>query len=365
MRRTSYVLTGKLRIVSRRAQWSHSASSPRIHEYLKEMHAKVLSKNNALAVGEAPCTHKPEDLAAYVLPHNAELTLAFHFELVNLDAGAGKLAPKPTTLPDIKHVVAKWQARHLRAAGFWNALYLENHDQARSVSRFGDDRAPWRARSAQVLAMLQATQAGTLFVYQGEELGMRNFPRAWGVGAYKDIETREFFEQRLAQRKAESGDAEPDMADVLDGLQRKARDHARTPMQWDAGRHAGFTTGTPWMRVNEDCAQGWNVEDEARDPQSVLSFWKRVVQLRKDEEVFVYGDFELLLLDDEHVFAYTRTLDGTSALVVMNFSDKEVSVEIGADMMKKRMLLSNYGDAEGEHVGSRVSLRGWEGRIYL
>ena len=275
------------------------------------MNTKVLSHYDVMTVGETPCTHSAEEIAAYVLPMNKELNMVFNFELMDIDIGgthddsAVPLMYRPWKLADLKRVVDKWQT-YMREQGYWNTLYIENHDQARSVSRFGNDSDEWRGLSAKLLAMLQTTQSGTIFVYQGEELGMRNFPRSWGIEEYKDVATINFWEEyvpfifilsksvsltacfrELERRQKQTGAEKPGMDDVLDGFQRKARDHARTPVQWTSAKHAGFTSGTPWMRVNDDYADGWNAEAEMKDPGSVFHFWKRALAMRKEHEVFV------------------------------------------------------------------------------
>lgn len=166
------------------------------------MNQKVLSHYDIMTVGETPFTHSAEDIAAYVLPQNRELNMVFQFELMDLDLGGASdnvdslcvLMWRPWRLSELKRVVTKWQT-HMRAEGYWNSLYIENHDQARSVSRFGNDSERWRAVSAKLLAMLQISQSGTLFVYQGEEIGMKNFPRSWGLEEYKDVATINFYNE--------------------------------------------------------------------------------------------------------------------------------------------------------------------------
>lgn len=175
---------------------------PRVHEFLKEMNQKVLSQYDVMTVGETPCTHTAEDIAAYVLPQNKELNMVFNFELMYLDVGSVNGGPenlvalmhRPWKLNELKKIVTKWQT-YMRDQGYWNTLYIENHDQARSVSRFGNDSDEWRSPSAKLLAMLQVTQSGTIFVYQGEEIGMRNFPRSWNIEEYKDVATINFYEE--------------------------------------------------------------------------------------------------------------------------------------------------------------------------
>ncbi|KAF5339315.1 hypothetical protein D9611_009770 [Ephemerocybe angulata] len=173
-----------------------------------------------------------------------------------------------------------------RNEGFWNANFTENHDHSRSVSRFGNDSDKWRALSAKMLAMMQVTQGGTQFVYQGQELGLKNFPRTWGIEEYKDVASQNYWHKILAKRKEESPGVEIDTSDILDDFAKKARDHARVPMQWSAAPHAGFTTGTPWMRVNEDY-ENWNAESQGHDADSVRTFWKDLLRIRKENSLLV------------------------------------------------------------------------------
>lgn len=190
---------------------------------------------------------------------------------------------------------------------------------------------------------------------------MKNIPKSWDLNEYKDIATKNFWNQVLETRQRASGKEDVDMSDVLDGLQRKARDHARTPMQWDSSDHGGFTKGSPWMRVNDDYAQSWNVREELDDTSSVLNFWKRAISIRKQYEVLTYGNFVLHLPEDTKIFAFTRNLSDQTAVVVLNFSVNPVSLPVGAPSLEGgRLILHNYP------VNDDVSfLRGYEGRVYI
>ncbi|KAF7437386.1 hypothetical protein PC9H_004225 [Pleurotus ostreatus] len=337
-------------------------NGPRVHEFIKELNSNVLSHYDVITVGETPSTYLADEVAKYVLPQNKELNMVFQFELMDIDAFVDPrsgdhipMIPCDWTLSDLKNIVTKWQV-FKREEGFWNAVFIENHDQARSISRFADDSDEWRARSAKLLAMLQITQGGTLYVYQGEEIGMRNFPVDWGLEEYKDVATQNYWNNDTV-----------DMSDVIDGLQRKARDHGRTPMQWNDTTHAGFTTGTPWMRVNDDY-KACNAESQTRDETSVLSFWKRAIQVRKARDVLtkIYGDFVELDHLNKAVFAYTRSLGNSSALVLLNFSKSEVEYRVEGIMTDGfKCELSNYASEDStEYLGS-VILKGFEGRVYF
>ncbi|KAG2126091.1 glycoside hydrolase family 13 protein [Suillus cothurnatus] len=305
------------------------ANGPQVHKYIKQMHAEV---------GETPFTHEASELAAYVLPQNRELNMVFHFELMDIDSPSeSPLLRKPWMLSDLKAIVDRWQ-RFMRDDGFWNAVFIENHDHSRSVSRFGNDSAQWRAISAKLLAIFEITQTGTLYVYQGQELGLKNFPR------------QNYWNLIKEQRQKAQGKEDVEMSDLLDSFAQKARDHARTPMQWNASAHGGFTTGTPWMRVNDDYPE-WNAEQQISDETSVHAFWKRALKVRKTHDALIYGDFVMLLDAHEQVFAYTRNYESTSVLVLLNFKEGKAEVDLEEN--------------EGIGLEEKVILRDYEGRVYV
>ncbi|KAF8797493.1 glycoside hydrolase family 13 protein [Phlegmacium glaucopus] len=349
------------------------ANGPRVHEFIKEMHTKVLSKKDLITVGETPFTHVASELAAYVLPSNEELNMVFQFEFMDLDSpkegqDISPLIFKEWKLSELKDVIGRWQT-YKREEGFWNAVFIENHDHSRAVSRFGNDSEEWRAISAKMLAILQVTQSGTQFVYQGQELGLKNFPRSWGIEEYKDIASQKFWNRILENRRKDSGNGgEVDMSDILDGFQKKARDHARVPMQWDATRNAGFTTGDPWMRVNEDY-RTWNATAQISDDKSVHAFWKKALTIRKQYDVLIYGDFEDISQGHSQVFAYTRTLGTNKILVVLNFKEMEVDfrLEVKEGWTRLKLVLGNYDAQEEAFVEVRcgIHLKAYEGRIYI
>ncbi|TFK96302.1 glycoside hydrolase family 13 protein [Pterulicium gracile] len=358
-------------------QWGymHYVSGPRVHEFLKEMHQTVMAHHDLITIGETPRTYSAETIASYVLPQNDELNMVFHFEVVGLDTPPNKgNAREPKLyqrfkLGDLKQTIGKWQG-YKREEGFWNTIYIENHDQSRSVSKFGDDSEQWRTLSAKLLAVLQITQSGTLFVYQGEELGLKNFPKTWGIEEYKDVWSGNYYRKVEDERRARlpGGKGEVDMSDIIEGLAMKARDHARVPVQWDSSPHGGFTTGTPWMRVNEDYAT-WNAAAQVGEKDSVFAFWKEALGVRKENDVLIYGDYEDLLPSHEHLFVYKRTLGEAAALVFMNFSDKEVDFELDLKTEEEgyRLVLANYADA-GTGVEDGVGkgkMRGWEARVWV
>ncbi|KAF8883819.1 glycoside hydrolase family 13 protein [Infundibulicybe gibba] len=337
------------------------ANGPRVHEYLKEMRSKVLSKGDLITVGETPFTYSESALSAYVIPSGEELDMVFQFEIMELDAPKGTdhapLIHVDWKLAEFKETVSRWQ-RFKRDEGFWNAIFIENHDHSRSVSRFGNDSETWRSLSAKMLALLEVTQGGTQYVYQGQELGLKNFPRSWGIEEYKDVASQNYWNQVLEQRKKQSGSEDVDMSDVLDNFQRKARDHSRVPMQL-------VSHGTPWMRVNDDY-QIWNVANQLADENSLHQFWKEALKIRKKYDVLIYGDFADISAGHKQVFAYTRSLGTATALVLLNFKEGETSIsfETQRDWSKFRFVFGNYNEPEGG-LQSEARLRGFECQLYI
>jgi oligo-1,6-glucosidase len=261
-----------------------------------------------------------------------------------------RLAARPLRLTSLKASLARWQAG-LATAG-WNSLYFGNHDQPRAVSRYGSADPAHREASAKLLATVLHLHRGTPYVYQGEELGMTNYPFA-SADEIADIESRHYYRQAV--------DAGQDPAQALAALRHRSRDNARTPMQWDASPHAGFTTGTPWLPVNPNYP-GINAAAQAGDPDSVLSYYRRLIALRHDLPVVAEGDFTLLLPGDERVWAFTRRLGTTELLVVANLSDgpAEAGIPDGRDWAAAELLLSNYPPP----AAATFVLRAWEARVY-
>jgi len=280
---------------------------PRIHEFLQEMHREVFAgrPDTLLTVGEMPGV-TVEQARLFTDPARAEVDMVFQFEHVSLDLDGSKWRPVPLRLRDLKASFGHWQAG-LADVG-WNSLYWDNHDQPRAVSRFGDDSPQFRRDSATCLATLLHLHRGTPYVYQGEELGMANFPFA-GIDDFRDVESLNHFTAAMVAGQAPAA--------VLAVLRRMSRDNARTPVQWDASPSAGFTTGTPWLAVNPDFV-AWNAEAQRGDPSSVLAHYRRLIALRHTEPVVALGDFTMLLPAHEEIYAFSRCLDGDTLLVVCN-----------------------------------------------
>jgi oligo-1,6-glucosidase len=262
----------------------HFSFGPRNHEFLQEMYREVFAGRDAhvLTVGEMPGVTIPEAVL-FTSPERHELDMVFQFEHVQLDFGAHKYDLRPLKLPDLKASMAAWQAG-LAGRG-WNSLYFGNHDQPRSVSRFGDDGAH-RVASAKTLATVLHLHQGTPYVFQGDELGMANSPFT-AITDYRDIETLRFYAEA-----AERGDA--DLPALLLAMGTMSRDQGRTPVQWDSSPGAGFTSGTPWLAINPDHVEV-NAAAEVGDPDSVFEHYRRLIALRHADPVVIHGDFELLL----------------------------------------------------------------------
>ncbi len=323
---------------------------PRNHEFLHEMHQEVFAGRGGaeggavlLNVGEMPGV-TVEHARLFTDPARGEVDMVFQFEHVQLDQGENKWDVRPLRLTDLKRSFGRWQ-EGLAETG-WNSLYWNNHDQPRIVSRFGDDSPEHRARSAKMLGTVLHLHRGTPYVYQGEELGMTN-ARFDEIGAFRDIESLNHY--------AEATAAGEDSAAVLSGLRAMSRDNARTPMQWDAGAQAGFTTGEPWIPVNANY-RTINAAEAVEDPDSVFHHYRKLIELRHTEPVVAYGKFTMLLPDDERVYAFTRRLGDDELLVLGNFSGEDAPVAL--DDLSGELVLGNYADA-----GEPGVLRPWEARI--
>ncbi len=332
---------------------SGCANGPHVHEYLQEMNKKVLSKYDLITVGEAAGVTL-EEAKKYANADGSELNMVFQFEHTGegkeQKTRFGKWDGHKMGLVEWKSILSKWQTGLEGKA--WNSLYLSNHDQPRSVSRYGNDSEKYRAVSAKLLATCIHMMQGTPYVYQGEELGMSN-AYFENLEDYRDIESINAYHE-LTEKCGVSHD------EMMGYLKRISRDNARTPMQWDNSKNAGFTTGTPWIKVNPNYVTV-NAADQVKDPDSVFSYYKKLIRLRHENPVIVYGDYELLEPDSEEVFIYTRTLDGEHLMVICNFTDHEVTVsEAVMDQIpdQSEVLIANYADDEGK------VLRPYEAKVY-
>ena len=313
-------------------------NGPRLHEFLRELSRETFQKGNLITVGEA-WGATPEIAKKYSNPDGSEFSMVFQFEHMVMDQEEGKekwdLAPLPFV--KLKKCMEKWQTE-LYEKG-WNSLFWDNHDLPRIVSRWGDDGA-YRVPSAKMLAAVLHGMQGTPYIYQGEELGMTNV-RFGSIEEYRDIETLNMYYERL--------DAGYDKKDIMESIYAKSRDNARTPMQWSAQRNAGFTTGTPWLGLNPNYSE-INAEKEINDPDSVYQFYRRLIELRKTCPVFTDGKFELLLPEDEQIFAYTRTDQETEMLVCANFKREPSACPLLAQWKDAEVLIHNYEEKIGKDL---------------
>ncbi|WP_034761689.1 glycoside hydrolase family 13 protein [Rossellomorea vietnamensis] len=328
-------------------------NGPRVHEYLQEMNREVLSNYDMMTVGECPGA-SPEDAALYANEEGTELNMIFTFEHMDLDSGpGGKWDVKDWSLADLKQVMTKWQ-KDLEGKG-WNSLYLNNHDQPRMVSRFGDDKE-YRVESAKMLATFLHMLQGTPYIYQGKELGMTNVAFD-SLEEYNDIEIHNMYREKVT----EGGE---DHNTIMEAIYRKGRDNARTPMQWDDSEHAGFTTGTPWLKVNPNYKQ-INAENALKDPVSIYYYYKELNRLRMEHDIIVYGTYDLILDDHEQLYAYTRTLGKGKLVILCNFTGEEAAFTLpeGLHLESSSLLIGNY-ESKDNHLEENGKLKPYEARVY-
>jgi len=283
------------------------AMQPKLHDYLKEMRENCFVNRDCMCVGETPFT--TVENAPSLVEDKKELDMIFQFDLMDMDSDGEKWNVKPFDIKLFKEVLAKWQ-KTLN----WNSLFLSNHDQPRSVSRFGNvSTDELRIRSAKMIATAVHLLKGTSFIYQGEELGMANVPFE-GIDELRDIESINFY------NNSEDKDS------AFNSILKKGRDNARTPMQWDCSKNAGFTKTQPWIRVNPDYIK-YNAEKEAQDSFSVLNYYKKLIKLKTSNKIIIEGDFKLIYENSNEIFAYDRIIDNEKIRIICNMSDKQVSLE--------------------------------------
>ena len=349
-------------ITDPKADWQEAGlvycNGPRMNEFLSEMDT-ILRRYDAMTVGECPFTPDQNTVLGYVGASKKRLNMVFQFDVV--DIGQGKVfkyqtTPFAYTLGDLKDAISRTQGL-IRGTDAWTTSFVENHDQARCVSRFGNDSPQWRERSAKMLALLFASLSGTLFIYQGQEIGMINMPSDWPIEEYKDVDSINYYQMVANQ----SNNNPTELASAKAALQHLSRDNARTPMQWDASKNGGFTTENvePWMRVNTSTKE-INVEQQRLSQDSVLSFWKQMLATRKAwSDMLVHGQFELVDHGNEKVFSFFKHGKSGSALVMCNFSSSPVQIPRLELEKERKVILHNLIGTIEESV-----LAPWEGRIY-
>lgn len=327
-----------------------TGNGPKLHEYLQEMNKAALEGKDLLTVGET-WGATPDVAKLYSNPGRKELSMVFQFEHIGLDQieGKEKWDVKSLELLDLKKVLSKWQTE-LEGQG-WNSLFWNNHDLPRIVSRWGNDKE-YRIESAKMLATLLHGMKGTPYIYQGEELGMTNV-RFDDINEYNDIESLNMYKDRISKGYTHE--------EIMESIYAKGRDNARTPMQWDDSENAGFTTGTPWLAVNKNYDK-INAKQCLQDENSIFNHYKKLIDIRKNNDTIIYGDYKLLCEDDENIFAYVRELNGDKILVVCNFYDKDVEFKFDGDFNYSKVLLSNYNDSS--KMIEKLKLRPYEAVMY-
>jgi oligo-1,6-glucosidase len=326
-----------------------------VHDYLREMNEKVLSHYDIMTVGETSSA-TVKSAALFAGNDGRELNMVFQFEhmFFDRDEQLGKWRAKEFNLADLKKILDAWQTGLYGRA--WNSLYWNNHDQPRVVSRFGNDTGEEsRTRSAKMLGLCLHLMQGTPYIYQGEELGMVNTPLR-SLEDCRDVEVFNAYRELVEEKKLLSH------GEMMAGIQKSSRDNARTPMQWDGTNNAGFSAGEPWIPVNPNY-RAINAAIQAGDPNSVRSFYQRLIKLRKEHPIIVYGDFEDLLPGDKRVYAYRRRLGDQSLVAICNFSGTEIrGIDLNAlGAGDGELLISNYA----AETLDNARLLPYEGRAFL
>ena len=329
------------------ATFNVSANGPHVHEYLQEMRQKALNNADTITVGECSGVTL-EEAKKYARSDEKELNMVFQFEHMDVDSDekAGKWTTRKMDLRNLKKILTRWQKGLQDIA--WNSLYWENHDQPRSVSRFGNDSDEYREISAKMLATCIHMMQGTPYVYQGEELGMTNCPFNT-LDNFRDLESINAFHELTEQGKMTE-------EDMMAAIGYKGRDNARTPMQWDDSAYAGFSTATPWIMVNPNYTK-INARDQVNREDSVFKYYQKLIKLRHESELIVYGTYYLILDDDKDIYAYIRTLGDEKLIVYCNFSENTREVELPEEFTNGKVLISNYIDAKVNH---KITLRPYE-----
>lgn len=327
-----------------------TGNGPKLHEYLKKMHKETFGKYDVLTVGET-WGATPEIAKLYSNPDREELSMVFQFEHISLDElpGKSKWDLQPLDFIQLKAILSKWQTA-LGDEG-WNSLFWNNHDLPRIISRWGNDSSKYRVKSGKMLATILHLMKGTPYIYQGEEIGMVNTPVS-SIEELDDIESLNMYRERLA--------AGYDKADILASINKKGRDNARRPMQWSNHEHGGFTTGTPWLELSPRYSE-INVENELADSESLFYYYQRLIQLRKNNPLVVWGTYQELVPNDTQLFVYERSYENETWLIVANFYEEEADFSHESHKVKE-IILSNYSDSSVDLAN--LHLRAYETVVY-
>lgn len=318
-----------------------------LHQYLKEMNRTVLSKYNIMTVAEGAGSTLA-DAHSLVDADRQELNMAYHFEIMDIGND-----PKGYKLPDLKKAFTKWD--HSFANKGWLAIFLGNHDVPRMVSKYGNDSKAFKTASSKLLTTLIMTMRGTPYYFNGDELGMTNI-RFDKIEDYRDIATINAYKNANAKNE--------DLQAFMDKQKFISRDNTRTPFQWDRTINAGFTTGTPWIKVNQNYNEA-NVADEEKNPASELAYFKKIVALRKASPLLVYGSYQVFDIENPSIYCYTRSLGKEKVLVVLNFSNHEFTYQLdkGINTLSAKQLINNYSGTVGI-ANNKLNLKPWQAIVY-
>jgi oligo-1,6-glucosidase len=336
------------------ANLSAITNGPRVHEFIQEMCRETVSRYDVMTVGETPGTSLEQALD-YVDQDRSELNMVIQFEHVEIDYGPqGRFSVGEWSLTQFKDIFTRWQNK-LHNKG-WNCIYLMNHDQSRSLSRYADDKPEFREPAAKMLATFLLSLEGTPFIYQGEEIGMTNVAFN-SIEDYKDIETLNYYKEAKARNINEQ--------EIMKNIHFRSRDNSRTPIQWDNSKNAGFSEKKPWIRVNPNYKE-INVADTLNNKDSIFYYYKKMIKLRKETPVLIYGEYRLLDQFNEDVYSYKRILEDEKALFILNFKDKNVEFAspLKIQPLKSKLLISNY-TVDTENIPERMILKPFEARVYL
>lgn len=334
------------------AGMEHYSDGPHLHEYLMEFQNDVLSKYDCMTVGEAPMMTPEKALKHIEEGPEQELNMMFHFQHMAADCIFTSWFKRPFNLKKLKKVYTDWQKKLYGKA--WNALYIENHDQPRIIDRYGS--LEHRVESAKMLATMYICQSGTPFIYQGQEIGMTNInlPK---IELYKDVSSINNY--KLGKKLGLKDET------IMKLAMYASRDNARTPVQWSAGKNAGFTEAEdPWFFINPNYTE-INVADAEKDENSILNYYRALLKFRKENEVVIYGDYEEYYPESDVLFVYSRSYEGRRLLVINSFSSKPVAFKApaGFALNEGELALSNYSGCTA--VGNAFTLRPYETRVYL
>lgn len=328
----------------------HYKKGPHIHEYLSEFRNDVINKYNCFCVGESPMTNS-KDALEFTTGDNRELDMMISFDHMQADCFMTDTIVRPFDLKKMKKAFTHWQKDLYGKA--WNALYIENHDHPRIISRYGNEK--FRKESGKMLATMCYMQSGTPFIYQGQEIGMTN-NHLDDINKFKDVVT--FNNQRLFKKLGFSDEK------YLEIANRTSRENARTPVQWDDSEYAGFSNVEPWFYVNPNYEE-INVAEAEKDPDSILNYYRKLLKVRKENPIIIYGDYNEYFPESNEIYCYERNYEGKKMLVVSSFADHTITFHspAGFDMTKGKLLLCNYNDAPAKPYV--CALRPYEARVYL